>query len=95
MKIAGKKLGIAASLFAASMMLCVAPADAKTIKAKSLKLTKKSVSVTVGKTVKLKSKVKVKPAKAKLKWSSNKKKIATVTSKGVVKGKKAGTARLL
>jgi len=86
MKIAGKKLGIAASLFAASMMLCVAPADAKTIKAKSLKLTKKSVSVTVGKTVKLKSKVKVKPAKAKLKWSSNKKKIATVTSKGVVMG---------
>ena len=75
MKIAGKKLGIAASLFAASMMLCVAPADAKTIKAKSLKLTKKTVSVTVGKTVKLKSKVKVKPAKAKLKWSSNKKNI--------------------
>ena len=94
MKIAGKKLGIAASLFAASMMLCVAPADAKTIKAKSLKLTKKTVSVTVGKTVKLKSKVKVKPAKAKLKWSSNKKKIATVTSKGVVKGKKAGTAKI-
>ena len=28
MKIAGKKLGIAASLFAASMMLCVAPAEA-------------------------------------------------------------------
>lgn len=94
MKIAGKKLGIAASLFAASMMFCVAPADAKTIKAKSLKLTKKTVSVTVGKTVKLKSKVKVKPAKAKLKWSSNKKKIATVTSKGVVKGKKAGTAKI-
>ena len=37
---------------------------------------------------------KVKPAKAKLKWSSNKKKIATVTSKGVVKGKKAGTAKI-
>lgn len=94
MKIAGKKIGIAASLFAASMMLCVAPADAKTIKAKSLKLTKKSVSVTVGKTVKLKSKVKVKPAKATLKWSSNKKAVATVTSKGVVKGKKAGTAKI-
>ena len=46
MKIAGKKLGIAASLFAASMMLCVAPADAKTIKAKSLKLTKKTVKMT-------------------------------------------------
>lgn len=94
MKKVCKKLSIAASLFAASMLLCVSPADAKTIKAKSLKLTKKSVSVTVGKTVKLKSKVKVKPAKATLKWSTSKKAVATVTSKGVVKGKKAGTAKI-
>lgn len=94
MKIAGKKLGIAASLLAASMMLCVTPADAKTVNAKSLKLTKKSISVTVGKTVNLKSKVKVTPKKATLKWSSNKKSVATVTAKGVVKGKKAGTAKI-
>lgn len=94
MKKVCKKLSIAASLFAASMLLCVSPADAKTIKAKSLKLTKKTVSVTVGKTVKLKSKVKAKPAKATLKWSTSKKAVATVTSKGVVKGKKAGTAKI-
>lgn len=95
MKKVSGKLGIAASVFAASMLLCVAPADAKTINAKSIKkLTKKTISVTVGKTVNLKSKVKVKPAKAKLKWSTSKKSIATVTSKGVVKGKKAGTAKI-
>lgn len=53
----------------------------------AVKLSKKSVIVGKGKTVKLK----VKGTKKKVKWWSTKKSIATVTKKGVVKGKKIGT----
>ncbi|WP_408071441.1 Ig-like domain-containing protein [Butyrivibrio sp. JL13D10] len=51
------------------------------------KLNKTEASVKVGKTTKLK----IKGTKgAKVKWSSSKKKIATVSNKGVVTGKKPG-----
>jgi hypothetical protein len=53
----------------------------------AVKLNKTEASVKVGKTTKLK----IKGAKsAKVKWSSSKKKIATVSNKGVVTGKKPG-----
>ena len=58
--------------------------------AAKVKLNKKSISLQVGKTYKLK----VKGTKKKAKWSSNKKKVATVSKKGVVKGKKAGKAKI-
>ncbi|MCR5587980.1 MAG: glycoside hydrolase family 5 protein [Lachnospiraceae bacterium] len=59
-------------------------------KSGGVKLNKKSVTVEVNKKVKLK--VKKAPKKAKVKWSVNKKKIASVSKKGVVKGKAEGKA---
>jgi uncharacterized protein YjdB len=62
---------------------------------KKVKLEDKSGTVIKGKTISLLSKVT--PAKAsnkKLIWKSSNKKVATVSSKGVVKGVKAGTATI-
>ena len=56
--------------------------------AKKATLTTKKITVNVGKTKKITVKGKVK--KAKYTFKSNKKKIATVTQKGVVKAKKKG-----
>lgn len=53
-------------------------------------LNKKRATVTVGKTVTLK----LRGTKKKVKWSTSSKKIATVSAKGKVKGKKAGTATI-
>ena len=58
--------------------------------AKVIKLNKKSIAITVGKTYKLK----LKGTTKKVKWSSSKKSVATVSAKGVVKGKKAGKAKI-
>ena len=52
------------------------------------KLSKTKLTLTVGKTAKLK----VKNYKGTVKWSSNKKKTATVSKKGVVTAKKKGNA---
>ena len=54
--------------------------------------TKSTYSVKKGKTVKLGAKVT--PSGAKITYTSSNKKIATVTSKGVVKGIKKGTAKI-
>ncbi len=62
-----------------------------TVKNPSLKLTKTSASVKVGKTTKISAKAT--PA-GKLTYKSSNSKIATVSSKGVVKGKKKGTAKI-
>ena len=58
--------------------------------ASKIKLSKTKATIYVGKTVQLK----VKGTKSKVKWSSSKKSVATVSSKGKVKGKKAGTATI-
>lgn len=57
--------------------------------AKKVKLNKTKATIYVGKTVTLKLKNK-KNNKKKVKWSSSNKKVAIVTKKGKVKGKKAG-----
>ena len=54
--------------------------------AKKVKLNKTKATIYVGKTVTLK----LKNNKKKIKWSSSNKKVAIVTKKGKVKGKKAG-----
>ena len=83
MKSFKKGLGVLAVCFA--LVLMAAPIRSE---AAAPKLNKKTASVTVGKTVQLT----VKNTKSKVKWSTSNKKIATVTSKGLVKGKKVGTA---
>ena len=56
-------------------------------------LNKKRATVTAGETLKLKSTIAPKkPSVKKLSWSSSNKSVATVSSKGVVAAKKAGTA---
>lgn len=54
------------------------------------RLNKKKAVIRVGGTVKLK----VLHKKKAVKWSSNKKNVATVSKSGVVKGRKKGTARI-
>lgn len=56
----------------------------------AIKINKNSVSVYVNQTVTLK----VSGTKAKVTWTSSNKKIATVSSKGLVKGVKKGTATI-
>ena len=63
-----------------------------TVKPKPVpKLNKKTVSVTIGKSYKLS----LKSAKGKVTWKSKSPSIATVTSSGVVKGKKPGKATIV
>ena len=57
-------------------------------KKKAIRLDKKAVSVYVGKSVKLN----LLNTKKKVTWSSSKKKVAIVSKKGVVKGKRQGKA---
>ena len=58
--------------------------------ASKVKLNKSKVTLYEGKTTTLK----VKGTKKKVKWSSSKKSVATVSSKGKVKAKKKGTATI-
>ena len=62
-----------------------------TVKNPSLKLTKTSANVKVGKTTKITAKV---TPSGKITYKSSNSKIATVSSKGVVKGKKKGIAKI-
>ena len=63
----------------------------KAVKAKSVTLNRKNVTLEKGKKLKLKATVKPKKAtQKKIVWSSGNKKVATVSSKGVVKAKKKG-----
>ena len=93
---------IAASMLALVMLFSTAfvPVNAAKVTVKkvsvasSLSGDKKTVVVAKGKSVKLKTTVTVKPnkkANKKVSYSVKNKSIATVDSKGVVKGKKAGT----
>ena len=72
------------------MLLCciLLSVIAMPVSASAAKLNKKSVSLNVGKTYTLKAT----GTKGKITWTSSKKSVATVSSKGVVKAKKKGTA---
>ena len=82
MKKAKKTLAIILSLFLSIALIPTTGVSA----AQKVKLNKTKATIYVGKTVTLK----VKNNKDKVKWSSSNKKVATVSSKGKVKGKKAG-----
>lgn len=70
--------------------MLIAPNQADAKKKKKVALNKTKLTLTVGKSYKLK----LKNNKKKIKWSSSKKKVATVSKTGKVKAKKAGTARI-
>ncbi len=98
-----KVLALALSFVMALSMTSVPVDAAKKVNVKkvtvesSLSGDKKTVVIAKGKSVKLKSTVTVKPAKKankKVSYSVANKKIATVTSKGVVKGKKVGSTTI-
>lgn len=81
-------LTLALALTAAS----VNNVDVQAAKKAKAKLAKTKLTVTVGKTAVIKLKKAVK--KAKYSYRSDKKKIASVTSKGKVRGKKPGIAKI-
>ena len=73
------------------VMLFVSVGATVNVDAASIRLSKKSVTLQVGKTVTLK----VKGTKKKVVWTSSNKKIVTVSKKGKVKAKKKGTAYII
>lgn len=70
------------------LMFMLLSVIAMPVSASAAKLNKKSVSLNVGKTYTLKAT----GTKGKITWTSSNKSVATVSSKGVVKAKKKGTA---
>lgn len=75
-------------LFVFSVLMTTVLGNTSTANATSAKLSRKSATLWVGDSLKLS----VKRAHKKVKWSSNKSSVATVSSKGKVKAKKAGKA---
>lgn len=83
--------------FLCCMMVTMNVSAAKEIKVKNITLKKYEKTVTISKGERLALKVRVAPSKAKnkkLKWKSNKKKVVSVTNKGVIRGRKKGTAKI-
>lgn len=66
----------------------------KEIKAKSVKLNKSKISIQRGNSYRLKATINPKNTTDKITWTSSNKKVATVSSKGVVKGIKKGTVTI-
>ena len=90
-----RKRGGVALLLALALILSglpLVPAN-EAVAAKKMKLSKTKLTLKVGKTKKLT--VKNKKKKARVTWSSSKKKVATVSKKGVVKAKKAGKTTIM
>ena len=73
-------------------LLAVPGGNVQAAMKKKVQLNKKTVTLEAGKKVTLK--LKNAPKKKKITWSSNNKKIATVSKKGVVTAKKAGKANI-
>lgn len=81
----GKKLAMVL-LLALTFLFCSIPGQ--TVKAATPKMKYKTLTLIKGE----KKKLKVKNASGKKRWSSSKKSVATVSSSGVVRAKKKGTA---
>jgi len=75
---------------ALAVLLVFASIPTINVSAAKIKLNKIKITIYVGKTVTLK----VQNNKKKVKWTTSNKKIATVTKKGKVKGKKSGKATI-
>lgn len=75
--------------------ITVKKAAAKKVAVKSVKLNKKTASIKKGKKVTLKTMINPSNATNKtVTWKTSNKKVATVTSKGVIKGVKKGKATI-
>lgn len=90
---------IASAVVAAMAITSIVPAAPVQAAVKAKKLTVKTKKITLYKGAaagygSMKLKVTVKPKKAKVTYKINKKKIATVSKKGVVKAKKPGKANI-
>ncbi len=83
------KQGIAVLTAAALVLTGITVPGSAGAKAK-IRLNKKKVTIKVGGKVTLK----LKNAKKKVTWKSSKKKVASVSAKGIVRGKSAGTAKI-
>ena len=75
---------------ALAVLLVFASIPTINVSAAKIKLNKTKITIYVGKTVTLK----VQNNKKKVKWTTSNKKIATVTKKGKVKGKRSGKATI-
>ena len=64
------------------------------VRTKKIKGLKKSISIVKGKTMKLKPVLVPKNSTEKISYSTSDKKVAAVNAKGVITGKKAGTAKI-
>lgn len=78
-------------IMAASIFALPTLSDDGVFAAGKMKLNKKKVTISVGKTYKLKVKNK---GKKKVTWKSSKKSVASVTKKGKIKAKKTGKATI-
>lgn len=82
-------------LLGITLVLCLIPtttAFAKTVKAKSVSVAPKTMTLAVGDVAQLTATKKPAKASDKLTWTSSDESIATVSSKGVVQGVAEGTA---
>lgn len=77
-----------------SLLLCSRSSVCATSKKMSVKLSKKTCSIAVGSKYKLKAVIQGKRKGAKVIFKSLNQKIASVSKKGVVTGKKAGKAKI-
>lgn len=84
-----KKLLPAVLIFVLGVMFFFSPMPSNAA-SKTVRLNKSNATLTEGKTLQLK----VINYSKKVKWSSSKEKIVSVSSKGKVKAKKAGTAKV-
>ncbi len=87
MKTCKKKIALGLSLVLVTASIAVPSTESQAAK---MKLNRSSATIKVGKKVTLK----VKGTKKKVKWTTSKKAIASVSSKGVVTGKKVGMATI-
>lgn len=85
-----RKRGVAILLLAFLLSVTLAIPRAEPVNAARPKLNKTKTTLIKGKKVKLK----VTGATKKIKWSTNKKKVATVNSQGVVRARGKGTAKI-
>ena len=83
-----KRMAVILSLV--MILSCFSFASIPTTSYAATKLSKKTANIKVGKSKTLK----LKGASGKVTWKSSKKSVATVSSKGVVKAKKAGIATI-